>query len=1036
MIQIMKASAGSGKTYNLARKYIELLFRKKERYAYRHILAVTFTNKATDEMKTRIMHELFVLADNPGDSDYMDYFIPSVFPDEESLKKAADQILCDMLHDYSAFSVSTIDRFFQQTLKAFSREIGQFASYQVELDKDSLVAESVDRILDSLTEKDRDKLQWLTDSAMDRIEQGNRYALEADLVDMAKRLKSDEHRAAVEKAGAVESEAYSRANLDKMRKGCLSIIKDFESSLSLAARNVLQSVSDAGLEPEDFRNHFVSAVSRYADIRRGDVLKRPTDTFFRNSMDRDRWFVKSKSKAVRDASYPGIEISLQEFCSMFGAPYRLYRTATIIKAQLYNLGIASELYREFDALMKEKNVLSIDDSNTILKDIISGSDAPFIYEKTGVRYDNFLLDEFQDTSRIQWDNFLPLLKESVSKGCECLVVGDVKQSIYRWRGSDWNLLGKELQQVMPETEVSTLDTNFRSCRTIVDFNNRFFRSVAEDLDRIYGEVSGCRDFHEISQIYSDVVQKCRSEESGIVSITFCDKEMELQKVLDAIMEARAGGASLKDMAILVRNNISGARIAEFLIAEGIKVVTDDTLKIKSSAAVRRLVSMLSYMDNPADSISGYMVSSMQVAFPDEYHSLTGLCEYLLREMQKEDAGMIDAEILYIQSFLDQVSDYSRINGNGLRGFLKYWDSADPAIASPDAGDSVRIMTVHKSKGLDFGYVIFPFVEDVTLYKHGRHWCSPDFSGTPLGDAARSVYDVVLSSESTDTMFADDYLDELQKQYVDNINVMYVALTRARKGMHIIGELPSDKFRESVESGMTGKFSDFSQALFSHAAGLGLERNEEEDGAIRFTAGQMPDNWTGKRDNAASDIWKMSFKSWPLNSATGKQRLVVSRSLYDFFSEDGEAGVKASSRIRGIVLHEILSGIRVLEDLDMAVKKAVMDGNIDSEAAREARELLNGRIRSAIGRGWFSPGNRIYNEADIIGSDGMLHRPDRVEITPDNQVRIVDYKFGRSEESHKVQVSEYADLYRKMGYSEVYAAVWYVIPDEEISVCRL
>ena len=392
--------------------------------------------------------------------------------------------------------------------------------------------------------------------------------------------------------------------------------------------------------------------------------------------------------------------------------------------------------------------------------------------------------------------------------------------------------------------------------------------------------------------------------------------------------------------------------------------------------------------------------------------------------------------LYIQSFLDQVSDYSRINGNGLRGFLKYWDSVDPAIASPDAGDSVRIMTVHKSKGLDFGYVIFPFVEDVTLYKHGRHWCSPDFSGTPLGDAARSVYDVVLSSESTDTMFADDYLDELQKQYVDNINVMYVALTRARKGMHIIGELPSDKFRESVESGMTGKFSDFSQALFSHAAGLGLERNEEEDGAIRFTAGQMPDNWTGKRDNAASDIWKMSFKSWPLNSATGKQRLVVSRSLSDFFSEDGEAGVKASRRIRGIVLHEILSGIRVLEDLDMAVKKAVMDGNIDSEAAREARELLNGRIRSAIGRGWFSPGNRIYNEADIIGSDGMLHRPDRVEITPDNQVRIVDYKFGRSEESHKVQVSEYADLYRKMGYSEVYAAVWYVIPDEEISVCRL
>ena len=475
MIRIMKASAGSGKTFNLARKYIELLLSMKDRHAYRHILAVTFTNKATDEMKRRIMHELFILADSPYDSGYLDYFVPAMFPDVEGLQKAADEILCNLLHDYSAFSVSTIDRFFQQTLKAFSREIGQFSSYQVELDKDSLISESVDRVLDALTEKDADKLRWLTDSAMEQIEQGGRYNLENELKSIAARIFSDGHREMAEKSGIDVQKSYSREHLAEVRKACTKAIRRFETMLLSAEERIGAILQASGVPPEHFNRGFISRV--FITAENGKPVDMPSDSFFSKAADPQKWFPKSRS-GLLDKVYPELEAPLNDFCGLFGKPYSVYRTAYIIRGQLYGLGLAGDVNREFLALMKERNVLSIDDSNTILKDIIAGSDAPFVYEKTGVRYDSFLLDEFQDTARIQWENFLPLLQESEGKGCESLVVGDVKQSIYRWRGSDWNLLADELQNTFDNVSVSVLDTNYRSRRNIVEFNNSFFRQAA------------------------------------------------------------------------------------------------------------------------------------------------------------------------------------------------------------------------------------------------------------------------------------------------------------------------------------------------------------------------------------------------------------------------------------------------------------------------------------------------------------------------------------------------------------------------------
>lgn len=1074
-MELMKASAGSGKTFNLARKYITLLFKKQDRYAYKHILAVTFTNKATDEMKSRIMKELFVLAVDPGKSGYLKYFIPSMFPEEEtaaidpddfitelpgkkgmpltleSVSESAMDMLCNILHDYSAFSVSTIDKFFQQTLRAFSREIGQFASYQVELDKKSLVEESVDRVLDSLDESDSEMLRWLTDSVMEQIEKAGKYSLESSLVSIASRLKSDEHRALVEKYGIDEEKVYSKAKLSEIRKACRKTISDFEEDVKASAGQILSLMTGAGVRPEDFSYSFPKVLYAYSAPEKGKEMPPLSATFASRAQDPDRWFAKAKSRTMLPLVHPLLDVPFADFCDLFGERYSVYRTAGILQSQLYGLGVTADLYREFNALMKEKNVLSIDDSNTILKDIIDGSDAPFIYEKTGVRYENFLLDEFQDTSRIQWDNFRPLLQNSEAQGFDNLLVGDVKQSIYRWRGSDWNLLDTEVPAEFPGAVERRLDTNYRSYRRIVAFNNSFFPYAADVLDRQYGDQEGS----SISDIYSDVRQKlpAGARGEGEIRIMFCPKEEVAAKVLSAVRMLQERGVPYSDITVLVRNNVSGGEIASYLIDNDIPVLTDDSLKVKSSITVRRLFSLLSLADNPADKINGYLAGTLDISVPEGCHSLVDLCEALLRGLREADEELFDSEVIYIQSFMDSLQDYVAINGNGLHDFIVHWAGSDPSICSPASGNSLRVMTIHKSKGLDFRYVIFPYVETVNLFRPGRHWCRPDLEGTPLDVASDGLYDVDLSAKSAMTLFAEDWRTETRMQYVDNINAVYVAFTRAVKGMYLISKLPPQTVLDGAESGDNLQFSDFSQILYCfarNASGLmsGLQESAgcphfsysvEEDGTRLFSTDAAEEPAEVKKASSGPVTVSSSYPSWPLNpdDSMERGRLKFKADALDFFSDDGMVGAGASGRLRGIVLHDILSRVELPSDLEASVETAVSSGEISAEEGQKAYSLLSDRIASASAYGWFDQGRgyrSVLRETTVIDTDGSLYRPDRVIEMDDGSVTIIDYKFGQrdplSDRKYSRQVARYASLYRRMGYKDVRTAVWFV-PDNEI-----
>ncbi len=1063
MIRIMKASAGSGKTFNLAKTYIRLLLTDEERYSYRHILAVTFTNKATDEMKSRILKELHLLAGSPKDSPYYEELV-STFDSEDGLRRRAETVLCDILHDYGAFAVSTIDRFFQQTLKAFSREIGQFASYQVELDRESLVSESVDRVLDSISEDSKDLLEWLTQSVMEDLEKGERYNLEKKLKGVAMTLKSDEHRAAVEEYGIDEEKEYSKENLSRMKKALAGVMSSFVNEVREAAKAFVNAAGEDGLSKEDFsRNCFNSVYACAASDSKGEPAY-PSATIFRNCKDFSKWF--RKADLSRFAQLEGrLMPLLQRYCGIFIEKYKIYSTASKISLILNELGIAGDLDREFRSLMKEKNVLSLDDSNVILRNIIDGTDAPFIYEKLGVRFDHFLLDEFQDTSRIQWDNFRPLIENSVAQGNENLLVGDVKQSIYRWRGSDWRMMAREVQSEFSRCGVETLDSNYRSLRNIVEFNNGFFEYASSVLDGMADERA---DF-KVHDIYSDAGQFVKSKDvsDGSVEVVFCDKEDEMQEILDAVNKVHRAGARYGEITVLVRSNRHGSDVAMFLMDNGISVISDDSLHLKSSAVARQVVSLLSSVGNEDDTIGSFLAGELDINVAElSCLSLADLCEQLLRILKGRDPELFESETQYVQALMDFVQDYVAVNGNAIDGFLKAWREADHKISSPSDPESVRVMTIHKSKGLEFQHVVFPFAEEIGLFRSEKHWTRPSVEGTELEGIADGVYNVSLRKPANeDSLFWEGSRKEMLFQFVDNINTFYVALTRPVKGLTVIASNPPDKVADAVvplavqvapADSATEKtdsahpvaipleateatpppcdFTDFSQILYAYLFGygeaLGYAKEEAED-KVSFSKGEIYNYSALERKADTVSELMPGYPSYPLNPSAEDEdtdvrergRLKFSADSIDFFCDEA----RDEARLNGTVLHGILSEVVTLSDLPDAVRHAFEAGEIDAGQEEEYRNILARRVTAHPE--WFpADDTEVLNETGLIDTDGQVYRPDRV-LVKDGKVTVIDYKFGEKNRRYHRQVARYADIYRRMGYSEITPIIWYVLTDE-------
>lgn len=931
MINIFKASAGSGKTHTLSKTYLDLLLKADSKTAYRNILAVTFTNKATEEMKERILRDL---------------------AEEGKTNPRAREILINLLHDYGSFSVSTIDKFFQQALRAFSRELGSSGNYQIELDKASLTKEAMDRVLDDLTEKDKDLLGWFTKQLETALDNGESFHLESSLHEMA------------EEFGDVnEKFTYDKKKLTELKARCKEIVDTFHKDVY---ENALC------IDTTTWGKTAAKGLAQYAGAQ----------TKYKDSVK-----AANATTLAKLAETAGCE-AMYALMNPQGRRWKEYRTARMVEKVIFTLGLAEEFYSKLAIIEEEKGVISLDESTSLLRDIIDGSDAPFIYEKLGVRFNHFLLDEFQDTSVVQWENFKPLLANSVSEGYSNIIVGDVKQSIYRWRNSDWNLLDKEIEENFKgKVEVITLKENWRSTQSIVDFNNEFFTFAADNLG--------------LSKIYADVKQEVKVEDSkeGCVTVDFCEDELEM---IDGYIEqAVAAGAKMSDMAILLRTNGEGKKVAEYLLSKGYSVISDDSLDLKSSLIIRKIVSYLHSLCNNSDSLNTYLSESLEIDSEREYHSLLDLVDGVIKDLSETHPDEIKGQTLFIQSFMDDILEWTSIHGNDLRQYLKHWEESKIAISSPNDPNAIRITTVHKSKGLAFPIVIFPFAEKVGLFKEDTLWCHLD-SDAEMGESFNSIFPVVLGKSSGDSFFSESLKNEMEMQRIDNLNIFYVCLTRARKEMHIIAKNPPKSLIDGKSSP-----NDLSQLLYLYC---------EQNG---YTFGS-PYRWNeaSKKEDSEIEEFDAEYETYGMNPEACSRRFVASSDAWDYFSEEG---IGQSKRLRGIEQHALLSRIRTSDDAPEVLRSI----------EPQTRELLLERI-SAHSE-WFSPELKTLNEVAIIDSFGNTNRPDRVLVDGEGRVTVIDFKFGEEDEKYSGQVRRYMRLFREMGYGEVSGYIWYVPIDKIIQV---
>ena len=959
-VAIVKASAGSGKTYRLTQDYLDLLL-AGDPQRYKHILAVTFTNKATEEMKARVIAALHELSQS----------------DDARAPQAADA-LRRMLHDYGCFSVSTIDKFFQTVMRAFAREIGQYASYRVELDDDAVLTQVVDRMLDSISEPENAQLlRWLKEYSFDLVEQGKSWSMAAPLKEMASHFLDESFLLKMRHVSHILSD---KERIGAFRKKLGAMIEAYEQECRRIATAALALMDQHRWSPNDFKGK-----------SRG-----PMRVFTKWVADN---FEAPKAETLREsfAGFPDRD-ALSDLVEAAIAHYEVghvvWNSARVIRDNLHLLGIYADVHRHLQEYLQENNVVLLRQSTDLLSRIIADDDTPFVYEKIGNRYDHILLDEAQDTSILQWNNFRPLFANSVAQGNPNLVVGDIKQSIYRWRGSDWRLMSDYLYRDLGPAAIhdETLTENWRSGAAVVEFNNKVFSSIGPVLE---GEPDEAEVGREVGRIYGDCKQEIPPEHAGdpegYVRLSFLSgysgdgeeeagwKEAALARMVADIAVLRTEGYDYKDITILVRKNTQGAEVAAYLMAHDINVLTEDSLQIGSSPCIGRLMALLACQVDPEDPVNQLMASQLGVEVSvSESGSLYETCERLLGDPAIAPA---EADLPFVHAFLDAVLAWQEKYGSSLRGFVKWWDETGfkKAICAPDGQNAVRVMTIHKAKGLSLDAVIIPFVDDPftppTLLQPTL-WCETSGPFAELG-----LIPLKASKSLLDTCFAPDYIRERIYEYVDVVNTWYVAFTRARTRLLLYAPQPDGK---------NYKLKSIADALYRIYADSLDEDHQYESGIRKHFVRK-------KEATSLVDDPQPAFSRVAMTT----DRLKLSLHGADYFAAE------ASARQQGIVHHREMARVEIDPDLE-------------------------GRSGN---RHWFDGTYRVLNEASIVDASGEIKRPDRVLIAPDaSRVIVIDYKFGQPHAAHHRQVAQYVSLLRGMGYPSVEGWLWYV-PTGEIQPVR-
>lgn len=1113
MLVIHKASAGSGKTYTLTKEYLRHVLavktetdsgptwrlRKNNPESHRHILGITFTNKATDEMKRRIIHELAVMAGMErgpeAQSPYEKEFTRDFHCTPEELREAARFALHNLLFDFHYFQISTIDSFFQQILRTFAREAELTGNYEPEIDNNNAIQSAVRDLFDSLrndpTDKDnRQFVRLLTRYMLDRARSGKGVSLfnrtSADFSDFLKFLnitQSEKYQACREKMAEYLNDPEK---VEKFAEQLDELIKSLESESKKACQHLLditegltytkgkRKIEVLSVQNDGINQTFLGHVKRGAE---GEFLKRE-DTLSGLEKGIDDPISKLK-KDYRDycGGCPPEEVTdaISEACRCLSQKPKEIKVYRGIYNRLYLFGLLRGVFRYLEEYHSEANTVALSDTTPILKKIIGEDDTPFVFERMGVWLSHFLIDEFQDTSAMQWDVLRPLVEQGPSRGDDSLIIGDEKQCIYRFRSSDPKLLQSGVARdfeglctvrgTTPEE-----NTNWRSSADVVEFNSDFFAKMASAVG--------------VADTYANVRQPVPEKNAGkrgyvvahrLGKEDFAENAMKL--LADDLRRQIKAGYLGKEICILTRTNTEGGEVISFLfdlfasdpIFAKLNIISDDALRVTTSPAVRHIVSVLRHLNSfdimPASGSSGAKEKShhrnnaelraltnryenfrskgataseaLREAVEEKDIAIGGTSVY--QDMRKADCfnlsslveqiisielnGKTEAECVFISAFQDIITDYLTTSSADLDSFLAWWDACGykSTVSPPDDDNAVRVMTIHKAKGLEWPCVHIPLLKKNLIDLRGLTW----YEKVDLpGISPDVVPELLLCEPSKDlryTPLGPQWEQQRRDSALDETNILYVAMTRAVKELIFTYQAASPG--ENMPIG-----SIFEEILPSMEM---LSRTEPEDGNDNYDYFRGAPTVASRKSDAKTAL------------STDVEFTMPAYKAVDHHSEGSVDRWKdvridpqpdyADTRGHGIILHDVLARVYRLSDLRKAVTGAAARGNLPASAREEAYRLLESQLNREDVRPWFEGFRNAMLERPILNLPGKDRRPDRVVWTADGHVDVIDYKFGEHNPGYFTQIRRYMNALRKAGETGVRGFLWYVPKGEIVQV---
>lgn len=1047
-LHIYQASAGSGKTRTLVKEYLMIAFANPGNH--KHILAITFTNKATEEMKTRIIDYLVSLS-NGGEETLAKEIIDGMkqrgtYNKNIDIPKTASNVLSNILHDYSGFNISTIDSFCVRIIRSFAKELGLPVGFNLELDTDVVLEEITSSMLDSI---DSDFLltKYITEYLEFRLADEKTWNIDKDIKEFGKQIVSEKFwlRKLNNPADVYNDKEKVLELISEIREVKFS----YENSLKLKSQRIVELINSEGISHDNLAGGSRSGILVYCE----KLMKAPLEPYktLTKYHDEGRSFFKINTPVENE-----VMSIYSEIVHLFYTQNKSYKTANIIFKTIYNIGILGDLLRFLESYRKKNRTILSTDINSFLRLLINEDISPFIYEKLGVNLKHFMLDEFQDTSRFQWDNLKPLIINSLSENNNSLIVGDVKQSIYRWRNGDMRLLlygvKKDMSAFSEMISEETLSTNWRSHKEIVDFNNRFFMTLKNHFENL-GESSN----EYLIKSYDEKVtnQNISGEKNaGYVEVNFYQEDKESyissneqsdKRVVEIIEEVLDDDYKPGDILVLVRTAKDSSAVSEVLTKAGYSVVSEQSLLLKTSPKVNFIITTLKYLNDSHNKLSRtemlYNLSQIKNSgienvnifndslessgrifvdiMPDEFFKedekpkrlpvLYNLTVYELVEHIINIFGLNDDADPYIIKFLDEVSRFAQEKESDVNSFLDYWEDNKNklSIRVSENMNSVRVMTIHKSKGLESKIVLIPYANWSVDIDGSRDKIWASTSKAPFNKA--SAYFIKAGKEAIETYFADDYLEESKMIRLDNINLLYVSMTRPNDRLYLNVPVKSrPSIANSIKAAVETDYEVKDNRLVLDKRVKFKESNRSE---IKIRTEYAP----LERINSSPYFKKIFIKP-------SYRKLKV-------FAND-RIKIKTDN---GVVVHKLLSYINTKSDIDSALRKGLMEGIISLSEKEKFKTLLLKTTESGETKNWFDGTFEVKSESEILTADNRILRPDRVMLNEGTAV-IVDYKTGREENKHSEQLNEYAKILSEMGYNKVEKYLLYINDfNDEINV---